>query len=267
MTDTGFLYEYLHHLRVTAKPSSCMRAHYAVNNLVSRVAEGATLDHFVTLRRYDGAADTTINAELRIWRAALNYKSAGLGASIKLLREERKLPTILGPGLSIALFSAVGGNLRVRLSMILALFAGLRHGEIQHLRWMDVRHSEIHVVPQADWSPKNHAERVIPMHTRVRVDLDWFQPNEAPKAEEKIIGTADLYAPIAAAFRKAGLVRPDGEGREGLHMLRRTFASNMLANGADINTVRELMGHADLATTQRYLVSSLPQKRAAVAGL
>jgi integrase/recombinase XerC len=154
--------------------------------------------------------------------------------------------------------------------MHFALFAGLRHAEIQHLRWMDVLldEGEIRVVPQDDWSPKNHAERAIPMHPRLRVDLAWWLTfGNTPKAEHKIVGTADLYAPVAAAFRKSGIVRADGEGREGLHMLRRTFASRMLANGADINTVRELMGHADLATTQRYLVSSLPQKRAAVAGL
>jgi integrase len=51
------------------------------------------------------------------------------------------------------------------------------------------------------------------------------------------------------------------------HDLRHTFASRLVAKGSDLNTLKELMGHSKLTTTQRYLHSSAELKRAAVDSL
>jgi site-specific recombinase XerD len=70
------------------------------------------------------------------------------------------------------------------------------------------------------------------------------------------------YQPVLA---KAGIPRVDDRGqRVNWHSLRHTFGSLLGAAGADPETLRELMGHADLATTQRYLHTDQDRKRAAV---
>jgi integron integrase len=51
----------------------------------------------------------------------------------------------------------------------------------------------------------------------------------------------------AVAARQAGIVKPVG-----CHTMRRSFATHLLEDGYDIRTVRELLGHADVATTMIY---------------
>jgi len=65
-----------------------------------------------------------------------------------------------------------------------------------------------------------------------------------------------------AAFRKALYFAGDRVGvKVNPHSLRRTFATMMLLNKADLFTLQELMGHADIATTRKYIPRDLDRLR------
>jgi integrase len=77
--------------------------------------------------------------------------------------------------------------------------------------------------------------------------------------------TGTYYVEVKGAFTRA--CKDAGIEDLTFHDLRHTFASRLVANGTDLNTVKELMGHSKLTTTQRYLHSSVELKRAAVDSL
>ena len=74
--------------------------------------------------------------------------------------------------------------------------------------------------------------------------------------------TGKPYVEIKRAFRSA-CIRASIKDFH-FHDLRHTFASRLVRKGVDLNTVKELMGHASITTTQRYLHSQAKEKRQAV---
>jgi site-specific recombinase XerD len=79
----------------------------------------------------------------------------------------------------------------------------------------------------------------------------------------KPINGARIHRIMRRLLERAGL---SGAGITP-HKLRHTFATHLVRNGVDVKTVQELLGHADLGTTAKYLHSDGQAKQAAVARL
>lgn len=267
MTVGEALDYYLSDLRVRAKAST-LRVCGIHATTLRRFLAGADaaeltvpeLNRMVMRLRQEGRADTGINGVLRVLRAALRLAEADRlierAVKVKLLRETRKIPSVLTQAQVERLHGAAAAE--AGLAILFAAFAGLRHQEIAHLTWPDVSEREVRVTAKTDWTPKAHAERAVPVHpTLAAAVFKW-----GPKPEGYVFRSRDFTDPVREAFQRAGLY--DLAQKPGLHQLRRTFASRLLAGGADIETVRELGGWSSLATVQRYVASSTPQKRSAV---
>jgi integrase len=275
------LNSYIRHLTVRSKKSSVRSASSHAYSLLSFFGsdfhpdglDQQRLDRYAQRRLDQGLSPATVNGHFRTLRAALRL--AGLGTRVKLLRVTKQLPTKLSDQELNGLLVAAGADTPAELAILLAAYAGLRHQEIMHLQRRDVDFLTKEVLVTAkewnggEWSPKNHEERAIPFSPAGRLshalaarcwDLasdGWLFPG-CPRTKPR----KSVDEEIREAFKHARLYDP--AKKPGLHMLRRTFASNLLARGVDVNTVREMGGWADLDVVMRYLSSSSELKRAAV---
>jgi integrase/recombinase XerD len=141
---------------------------------------------------------------------------------------------------------------RNRLIVLLMLYAGLRRGEVAALRWkhVDLDDSTLRVI-----GGKGGKDRVVPLHDRLLAVLAQVpEGNQVGRLVNVSIST--IYHVFDRDLAAAGLeIHP--------HQLRHTFATELLAAGADLRTIQTLLGHARLEDTARYLkVLTKDQQRA-----
>lgn len=154
-----------------------------------------------------------------------------------------------------------GSRQRVALAAIEILYAtGIRISEMLSLR----RESLVSDAPMLLVRGKGGRERVVPLSEAARAaaaDLRASQPLHPGAARETespwLFAGRDPRRPLsrqgfdlilAEAARCAGIAAD----RVSPHVLRHSFASHMLAHGADLRSLQMLLGHADIATTQIY---------------
>ena len=146
-----------------------------------------------------------------------------------------------------------------KLAFSLAAFAGLRASEIRGLRWSDVDlKSDTITVRRAltgghEVTPKSHHQRVIPSAGRLRALLDAASTKKKnPWAPVATTEAGKLWGEwgLNQALKRAQ-ARAERDGWS-FHDLRHFFATELFRRGASAPVVQQLLGHADLATTQRY---------------
>jgi len=153
-------------------------------------------------------------------------------------------------------------------SLKFILNTGLRKGEMINLKWKNVllknENSTINVTPTDDWEPKTENSRTIPLNKHSIEILE----NQRGKHQEYVftnknnnkIHPDEPYHALKKALQTFGL---EGD----VHKLRHTFASNLVMKGVDLYTVKELLGHSDIETTQIYAHLSKQHLQSAVAKL
>ena len=170
-------------------------------------------------------------------------------------KRERRLPRTLDADRSAQLLDgAVEDDFIARRDQaMLELFysSGLRLAELCGLRWAQLDLDDALVTVHG----KGRRERVVPIGSHALAALaDWRASTGAKPDEPVFPGRGG--APITARAVQLR-VRQLAE-RQGLfkqvhpHMLRHSFASHILESSGDLRGVQELLGHADLSTTQIY---------------
>jgi integrase len=153
-----------------------------------------------------------------------------------------------------ALLGAVEDRL-LEPAVALCALAGLRLGEMKSATWEDVDWQRDTLVVHG---AKTHADRTVPICRELGAIL---ARHRATAGRVYRGGYANLATRLASACRRAGI------DTVSWHPLRHTFATRLLAEGADLATVQELLGHRTPYMTMRYCHASAGRKREAVARL
>ena len=166
----------------------------------------------------------------------------------------RKLPQVLDVDEAGALVETdSGGKLAVRDRAMLELFysSGLRLSELCGLRWLDLNldDGEVRVLG------KGSKTRIVPVGRHAVAALRALGAEEGMATDSPIFrgrGGAPIN-PRTVQLRMKTLALQQGIPKHiHPHLLRHTFASHMLESSGDLRAVQELLGHADIATTQIY---------------
>ena len=226
----------------------------------------AELLDFLDAERRAGAAPATLARRLSALRAFFRHLlSEGLigldpCAELPSPRPARHLPRLLDVRQVEKLLAAPDTSsplgLRDRALLELLYATGARVSEVADLRTDSVV-EELHVVR---CKGKRDKQRLVPLGRRAREALTLYLERVRPALAARSPGTPWLFLSrngrrltrdrifrlLRAHLSQAGLppLSP--------HALRHSFATHLLENGADLRAVQELLGHADIGTTEIY---------------
>lgn len=147
--------------------------------------------------------------------------------------------------------------------VLLAMNTGMRRGEIFQLKWSDIDFLSNTLAVKAE-NAKSGKSRILPLNkTAMTVLQEWQKVSQSQfvfHGKEK-----EALTDIKKGFLKV-LDEANIEDFR-FHDLRHHFASKLVMAGVDLNTVRELLGHADIKMTLRYAHLAPEHKAKAVAHL
>lgn len=207
-----------------------------------------------------GAKPKTINNRLTVLRrmltVAVEWGKVSTAPRVKLMRRPPAKHRFLDFDESRRLLEAVTVEAWWSTMVLVALRTGLRRGELIALRWTDVDLiAGLLDVQRSVWKdveklPKSGKTRKVPLSADAREALRKL-PSRLMRGYvfgtgKKRLTTGELQAPLRTASKRAELVRV------GWHVLRHTFASQLVMKGVSLRVVQDWMGHSTITMTERY---------------
>jgi integrase/recombinase XerD len=239
--------------------------HAFLDKDVADVTSGE-LESWVASMRAEGLAASTIARRVSAVRAFFRHlvligtRDENPAASLQLPRRARTLPRALSPAETERLIDAAVGStpraLRDRALVELLYGAGLRVSEAVGLEKSGVALEDrvVRVLGKGD------KERLVPLGRPAAEAVRRYLALGRPHLDRRYRPELFLNA-RGGALTRAGafLILRKLADRAGLeprrvhpHLLRHSFATHLLEGGADLRSVQEMLGHADLGTTERY---------------
>jgi integrase/recombinase XerC len=259
---------------------------YSEHTVISYETDMVQLDDFISLTFGQMGATEISAAVLRSWLAdmknkgmntrSINRKISAIksfyrhqlrkgaltrnpATVLKLMKTSKRLPGFLQEEETGVLMNAQEGSgwkdLTRQLFMEVLYNTGLRVSELVGLRekYADVHQRQIKVLG------KGNKERVIPIKPELAEHIQQYRDAKRARFETfdeeyllvnskgKKLNTQYVYREV-----REELAGYNNISKKSPHLMRHTFATQLAKNGADLNAIKELLGHASLAATQVY---------------
>lgn len=230
-----------------------------------RLIETLDIEKLKAQKLREGLSKARVNRYLALLKKMFNlaidwgYAKENPVRRVRLFSEKDNLKErILADAEEKRLLEASAAHLRPII--LVALQTGMRRGEILALQWHQVELDRRIIRVEHTKSGQN---RIIPINELLMTELKKLKRADGksrfvflnPKSGKPMV---DVKTGFKAATRRAEI--------RGLrfHDLRHTFASRLIEAGFDLITVKDLLGHQSVVTTQRYTHSNAEQKKKAV---
>ena len=242
---------------------------------LSDIGEEDVVVDFKAIRRWiidlvaHGDSSRTVNRKIATLRSYFKYlMKEGLIVvnpmeKVRPLKTDKNLPVFvptdkMDEALDEEETSGDFSALRDRMVLEFFYMTGIRLSELIHLKDTDVDTKAMTVKVLG----KRNKERIIPLTAPFCDTLrQYVSLKQSAFPDTNLFFVLDSGKPLYERWvqrltgKKLGMVT--AMKKRSPHVLRHSFATNMLDNGADLNAIKEILGHANLSTTQVYTHSSL----------
>lgn len=254
----------LNHPKTPAKPSTVNRDLAAFKAALTKAVEWEILEqHPLTKVKLSQVDSTSVvrylsDQERTALMAALMRREAGKRddrAKGNLWRQERGYPAM--PGFDDRVYIDY-----LQPAVIVSLNTGLRQGELLSLTWanIDLVGQQLSVCGA---NAKSGKTRHVPLNTDALLALKTWR-KQSPTGDSLVFPGTKGKPKVDVKTAWVRLLADAKLENFRWHDMRHDFASQLVMAGVDLNTVRELMGHADLKMTLRYAHLAPAHKAAAV---
>ncbi|HEX5489500.1 MAG TPA: tyrosine recombinase XerC [Rhodanobacteraceae bacterium] len=218
------------------------------------------LQTFIAAEHRRGLEPPSLRAMLSAFRSFFRFLARdgklrnNPAAGVRSPKVRRKLPEVLDVDEAATLVEVKPGDplaLRDHAMLELLYSSGLRVSELCGVRWRDLDPEQglLRV------TGKGNKTRIVPVGRVALSALDALRNAQAAGADEPVLRGRGDHALTPGAVRAAIKRRARSQGvwkRVYPHLLRHSCASHLLESSGNLRAVQELLGHADIGTTQIY---------------